>query len=97
MVIFMVGEGTMKSYTVAELKTHASRILSSAQRDGADALITRHGRPLALIVPVSSEDLEWSLLPQVRRRLTKAMRERAAGKSISLKTALARPRANAPR
>lgn len=87
----------MKSYTVAELKTHASRILSSAQRDGTDALITRHGRPLALIVPVSSEDLEWSLLPQVRRRLTKAMRERAADRTSSLKDALAPPRANAPR
>jgi prevent-host-death family protein len=97
MVRIMIREGTMKSYTVAELKTHASRILSSAQRDGTDALITRHGRPMALIVPVSSEDLEWSLLPQVRRRLTKAMRERAAGKTTSLKDALARPRANAPR
>jgi prevent-host-death family protein len=87
----------MKSYTVAELKTHASRILASAQRDGADALITRHGRPLALLVPVSAEDLEWSLLPQVRRRLTQAMKERASGKSVSFKGALARPRADAPR
>lgn len=87
----------MKSYTVAELKTHASRILTSAQREGADALITRHGRPLALLVPVSSEDLEWSLLPRVRRRLAKAMRERAAGKILSFKTALALARADAPR
>jgi prevent-host-death family protein len=78
----------MKSYTVAELKTHASRILAGAQRDG-DALITRHGRPVALLVPVSTEDLEWSLLPHVQRRLAKASRERSTGKSVSLKSALA--------
>lgn len=84
----------MKSYTVAELKTHASRILASAQRDGADALITRHGRPLALLVPVSAEDLEWSLLPRVKRRLAKAKRERTSGKTVSLKSALAPARAH---
>jgi prevent-host-death family protein len=85
----------MKSYTVAELKTHASRILAGAQRDG-DALITRHGRPVALLVPVSPEDLEWSMLPAVRRRLAKAHRERSSGKVVSLKRALA-VRAHDPR
>jgi len=87
----------MKSYTVAELKTHASRILDRAQREQADALITRHGRPLALIVPVSPEDLEWSLLPRVRSRLEKALRERASGKTMTMKDALAPARARVSR
>lgn len=87
----------MKSYTVAELKTHASRILARAQRDGTDALITRHGRPLALIVPVAPEDLEWSLRPGVRDRLETAKKERATGRSVTLKDALAPARARVPK
>lgn len=81
---------------MAELKTNASKILDNAQRDGRDAIITRHGRPVALLVPVSPEDMEWNLQPRIQRRLRKAYRERKAGKMVSLESFLASLRKDDP-
>ena len=72
----------MKSYTVAEFKTHSSKILSAASKQREEALITRHGKPLALIVPVNEADVEWSMTPAVRERLGKAFAEKLEGKVV---------------
>jgi antitoxin (DNA-binding transcriptional repressor) of toxin-antitoxin stability system len=75
----------MKFYTVAELKTHASKILSLGLKANREAVITRHGKPLALLIPIAEEELEWSLREPVRARLRKAAEERAAGRVIPLR------------
>lgn len=77
----------MKFYSVAELKTHASRILALSGKARREAVITRHGRPLALLVPISEDELEWSLREPVRDRLRRAAEERRAGRRISLRDA----------
>lgn len=75
----------MRFYSVAELKSQASKILSEGQRHHRDALITRHGKPLALLVPISEEELEWSSSPAVRERLRQAVKERKSGKTVTLR------------
>jgi len=75
----------MKFYTVAELKTHISQILALGKKHHSEAVITRHGKPLALLIPIDPEDLEWSLREPIRARLRKAAQERRTGKVVSLR------------
>ena len=75
----------MKFYTIAELKTHASRILALGKRMHAEAVITRHGKPLVVLIPIEPDELEWSLREPVRERLRKAAQERRDGKTVPLR------------
>ena len=75
----------MKFYSVAELKTNASKILARGRRGEMEAVITRHGKPTALLVSITEEELEWSLREPVRARLRQAAKERSGGKSVPLR------------
>lgn len=41
----------MREVGVLEAKTHLSSLLDEVEQDGADILITRHGRPIARLSP----------------------------------------------
>ena len=43
---------------VRELKNRASEVLRAVREEGAQYLITRHGRPVAILLPVDEEELE---------------------------------------
>lgn len=75
----------MKFYSVAELKTHASKILAESSKGVMEAVITKHGKPTALLVPITEDELEWSLREPIRTRLQRAVKEHAAGKTVSLR------------
>lgn len=63
----------MRFATVAEVKTHLSRYLASSHKKLEPIVVTHHGKPYALIQPLSEKDLEgleWSAL--AKRRLQKA-------------------------
>lgn len=75
----------MRFYTVAELKTNASKILASSRKEEKEAVITRHGKPTALLIPITEEELEWSLREPVRARLRRAAEERERGEGIPLR------------
>ncbi len=63
----------MRFATVAETKNGLSSLLERAHRRREPILVTRHGKPYALIRPIESRDLEgeeWSRL--ARRALAKA-------------------------
>jgi prevent-host-death family protein len=63
----------MRIATVAEVKNHLSEYLARARKRGDPILVTRHGRPYAMIQSVSARDLEeldWKNL--ARHRLAKA-------------------------
>jgi prevent-host-death family protein len=58
--------------TVAEIKNHLSRYLARARRRREPIIVTHHGKPYALIQPISERDLEsldWRRLAteQLRR------------------------------
>ena len=43
---------------IRQLKNEAPRILSEVREDEAEYLVTRHGTPVALISPISPDDLD---------------------------------------
>ena len=63
----------MRFATVAEAKNRLSEYLANARRRNEPILITHHGKPYALIQPLSERDLDevdWRRL--TRRRLAAA-------------------------
>lgn len=63
----------MRFASVAEIRNELSEYLAQAQRKKEPIVVTRHGKPYALIQPISEQDLEsleWQGLS--RRRLSKA-------------------------
>lgn len=51
----------MKFANVRELKTNTSAMLRIVER-GNTVLVTTHGRPTAMLVPVTEDDIEDALL-----------------------------------
>lgn len=63
----------MRFASVAEVKNRLSEYLSRARKKNEPIVVTHHGKPYALIQPLSEkdiEDLEWKDL--ARRRLARA-------------------------
>ncbi len=63
----------MRFASVAEVKNGLSEYLARAQRKQEPIVVTHHGKPYALIQPLSArdlEELEWRQLS--RRKLTRA-------------------------
>ena len=63
----------MRFASVAEVKNHLSEYLADAKRKRRPIIVTHHGKPYALIQPISEadlEELEWKRL--ARARLTRA-------------------------
>jgi prevent-host-death family protein len=63
----------MRFATVAEAKNRLSEYLAKARRRNEPVLITHHGKPYALIQPLSEralDDVDWQRL--TRRRLAAA-------------------------
>jgi prevent-host-death family protein len=63
----------MRFASVADVKNDLSAFLARAQKKNESIVITRHGKPYALIQPITEQDLEsleWKGL--AKRRLAKA-------------------------
>ncbi len=76
----------MKFTNVRELKAKTSEMLRTVEK-GNTVLVTTHGRPTAMLVPVSEEDIEDVLLaysPQLRRKIEAGLRDIRAGRTRSL-------------
>jgi prevent-host-death family protein len=65
---------------VRQLKNEAPRVLSEVREEGAEYLVTRHGKPVALISPLSPDDLDPDRKDQVAGSLAKLQR---TAKSVS--------------
>lgn len=63
----------MRFASVADVKNNLSEYLARAQKKKEPIVVTRHGKPYALIQPISEKDLEgleWKGL--VKKQLAKA-------------------------
>lgn len=61
----------MRMATVAQVKNQLSRYLARARQKREPIIVTHHGKPYALIQPISERDLEmldWSRLAEKRLR-----------------------------
>lgn len=63
----------MRFASVAEVKNRLSHYLTQARRKNEPILVTHHGKPFALIKPLSEQDLEKIEWKELRKmRLAKA-------------------------
>lgn len=76
---------------IRELGRNPSKVVSEVETTRRPALITRHGKPVAAMVPINGEDLEdWLLAnaPEFVDDRTTAEDELAAGQTQDLEEVL---------
>ena len=76
----------MKFTNVRELKSKTSAMLRTVER-GNTVLVTTHGRPTAMLVPVREEDIEDALLaysPVLRKKIEEGLKDVRAGRTMRL-------------
>jgi prevent-host-death family protein len=76
----------MKFTNVRELKSKTSEMLRTVER-GNTVLVTTHGRPTAMLVPVTEEDIEDALLaysPRLRKKIEEGLADVRAGRTTRL-------------
>lgn len=76
----------MKFTNVRELKSKTSAMLRTVER-GNTVLVTTHGRPTAMLVPVTEDDIEDALLaysPQLRKKIEEGLKDIRAGRTMEL-------------
>jgi prevent-host-death family protein len=76
----------VKFANVRELKTKTSAMLRTVER-GNTVLVTTHGRPTAMLVPVTEDDIEDALLaysPTLRKKIEAGLKDIRAGRTMSL-------------
>jgi len=79
---------------VRELKAKTSEMLRTVEK-GNTVLVTTHGRPTAMLVPVTEEDLEDALLaysPQLRKKIEAGLKDIRAGRTMPLGDYISRRR-----
>lgn len=70
-----------KRIGIRRLKNEAPRILSEVRENDAEYLVTRHGKPVALISPISPDDLhpeKEEMVAATLARLTRTAKSVAA-------------------
>ena len=60
----------MRQIGLRELRDRASQILREVREDKNQYIITHHGRPVALLIPVDQEALEQHLQVEAQRAAT---------------------------
>lgn len=88
----------MPIVNVRELSRSTSKVIGSVVRTGRPAVVTKGGRPIALVSALEPDDLEdWVLAnaPEFVRGMHQADADLAAGRTISLEDYLARRRPRA--
>ena len=76
----------MKFTNVRELKSKTSEMLRTVER-GNTVLVTTHGRPTAMLVPVTEDDIEDALLaysPRLRKKIEEGLKDIRAGRTMPL-------------
>jgi prevent-host-death family protein len=76
----------VKFTNVRELKAKTSEMLRTVEK-GNTVLVTTHGRPTAMLVPVTEDDIDDALLtcsPQLRKKITAGLKDIRDGRTMSL-------------
>ena len=85
-------ESNVKFTNVRELKAKTSEMLRTVEK-GNTVLVTTHGRPTAMLVPVTEDDIEDALLtysPQLRKKIEAGLKDIRSGRTMPLADYLTR-------
>lgn len=77
----------MKMVSTAELKTHANRLLRWVEAGKRPVVITKHGKPCAVIEPCGEEDLEalaFEYGPEVLRMAAESAADIRRGRYLTM-------------
>jgi len=77
----------MKFANVKELQKDASGIINLVEK-GEDVIITKRGKPAAVIYPLSEDMIEDYMVqhsPSIRKKIEEGLKDRREGKIIPLK------------
>lgn len=72
----------MKFANIKELQRHASGIISRVEK-GEDVIITKRGKPAAVIYPLSEDEIEDYLVqhsPAIRKKIEDGLKDLKAGR-----------------
>ena len=58
-------------YTMRDLNQHTARVMGEIEKTGKPAFITRHGRFVAIVTPVSPGQVESRVLAEMAREVAK--------------------------
>lgn len=82
----------MPTVSIRELANSASSVIASVAETGRPTVVTKHGRPVAAVVPIDQEELEDFVLanaPEFVAGRHQADVDLAAGRTRALDKALA--------
>ncbi len=82
----------MPIVNIRQLARSTSRVIQDVARTGRPAVVTRGGRPVAVVSALDPDALEdWAIenTPEVVRAMRSADADLAAGRTVSLETFLA--------
>ena len=77
----------MKFANVKELQRDASGIISLVEK-GEDVIITKHGKPAAVIYPLNEDEIEDYMIqhsPSIRKKIEEGLKDSREGKIIPLR------------
>ncbi len=66
-----VGDDEALVFTTHELGRQAARLISEIEKAGKPAVITKHGRFVAIIRPLAPGQVESRILPEIARQIGK--------------------------
>lgn len=84
----------MKFANIKELQKDASGLVSLAEK-GEDVIITKHGKPTAVIYPLSEDMIEDYMIshsPSIRKKIEAGLKDARAGRVTSIEDLLKRKR-----
>ncbi len=76
----------MKIVPLVDVKARLSSYVDAIQSDREPVIITRHGKPAAMLVPIDEEAIERKMLansPRFREMVAEALEAYRAGNAIS--------------
>lgn len=82
----------MATFSIRELARNASRVVEDVSRTKRPALVTKHGIPVAAVVPLSADEIEDLVLaraPEILQDLAAGEADITSGGTVSLHDALA--------
>ena len=85
----------MRFVNIRELQKEASALVNLAEH-GQDVIITKHGKPAAVIYPLSEDQIEEYMIehsPTIRQKITEGLRDARAGRVTPIEELLTGKRA----